>query len=225
MRYTSTHKQQTHERIVSEASRLFREEGYKGSSVDAVMQAAQLTPGGFYAHFEDKDALLAEVLHHTILRKSRRMSGDATVEKGAFEEWVDYYLSRSHLKEPGDGCLLPSLTAEIARQPKKVRKAFTEAMRVRLEEIARAAPGETEAERDDRAITTLASLVGAVMLARALDDEELSARILGIVRKAIFAEIAPDTESPKAASTAASIASSNGKRNGRGSRKSVIEQD
>ena len=135
MRYTSDHKQQTHERIIAEASRLFREEGYKGASVDAVMRAAELTPGGFYAHFADKDALLAEVLEHCILRKNRRLAADAPLPPGAFHEWVDYYLSRDHLGEPGNGCALPALTAEIARQPKKVRKAFTEAMRVRLEEL------------------------------------------------------------------------------------------
>jgi TetR/AcrR family transcriptional regulator, transcriptional repressor for nem operon len=189
MRYTSDHKQQTHERIVSEASRLFREEGYKGSSVDAVMRAAELTPGGFYAHFDDKDALLAEVLEYCILRKTRRLSANTELTDDSFREWVDYYLSRDHLDEPGNGCPLPSLTAEIARQPKKVRKAFTEAMHIRLAELARAAPGETEGERSDRAITTLASLMGAVMLARALTDPTLSDRILEVVRTAILGKL------------------------------------
>lgn len=189
MRYTSDHKQQTHERIIAEASRLFREEGYKGASVDAVMRAAELTPGGFYAHFDDKDSLLAEVLEQCILRKNRRLAADAPLPPGAFHEWVDYYLSRDHLAEPGNGCALPALTAEIARQPKKVRKAFTEAMRVRLAELTRAAPGETETERNEQAITTLASLVGAVMLARAMEDAGLSERILRVVRDSIFERI------------------------------------
>jgi TetR/AcrR family transcriptional repressor of nem operon len=185
MRYTSTHKQQTHERILLEASRLFREEGYKGSSVDAVMQAAQLTPGGFYAHFKDKDALLAEVLEHCILRPTRRLSGDATIVPGAFDEWIDYYLSPVHLQGPGSGCPLPALTAEVARQPKKVRKAFTDAMRIRIAELTRAAPGKNKQQRERRAMATLASLVGAVTLARALDDPELTDRILQAIRASL----------------------------------------
>jgi TetR/AcrR family transcriptional regulator, transcriptional repressor for nem operon len=192
MRYTSNHKQKTHERIVAEASRLFREEGYKGASVDAVMQAAELTPGGFYAHFEDKDALLAEVLDACILRKNRRLSADAEITADSFREWVEYYLSRDHLDEPGNSCPLTTLTAEVARQPKKVRKAFTQAMRTRLAEIARAAPGETDAERSENAIAALASLMGAVMLARAVSDPELSDQILRVVRNSI----SPRTEEP-----------------------------
>jgi TetR/AcrR family transcriptional regulator, transcriptional repressor for nem operon len=208
MRYTSNHKQKTHERIVSEASRLFREEGYKGSSVDAVMQAAELTPGGFYAHFEDKDALLAEVLEHCILRKTRRLSSATELTDESFQEWVDYYLSRSHLEEPGDGCPLPSLTAEIARQPKKVRKAFTEAMRVRLSELTRAAPGETEAERSETAIATLAGLVGAVMLARAVTDTELSDRILRVMRKSILSRTGKPGEKTRRATARKTLVTS-----------------
>lgn len=201
MRYASNHKQQTHERIVAEASRLFREEGYKGSSVDAVMRAAELTPGGFYAHFDDKDTLLAEVLEHCILRKNRRLAADAPLAPDAFREWVDYYLGREHLDEPGDGCPLPSLTAEIARQPKKVRKAFTEAMRVRLAELTRAAPGETETERGDQAIATLASLVGAVTLARAMTDGDLGDRILCVVRDVVLERIGEPRENKEPVKT------------------------
>jgi TetR/AcrR family transcriptional repressor of nem operon len=187
MRYTGDHKQKTHERIVAEASRLFREEGYKGASVDAVMEAAELTPGGFYAHFDDKDALLAEVLEACILRKNRRLAVDAELTDDSFRQWVEYYLSRDHLDEPGNSCPLTSLTAEVARQPKKVRKVFTDAIRVRLAEIARAAPGATEAERSENGISALASLMGAIMLARAVTDAGLSEQILRAVRKSILA--------------------------------------
>ncbi|HEX3999207.1 MAG TPA: TetR/AcrR family transcriptional regulator [Pirellulales bacterium] len=197
MRYTSDHKRQTHERIVAEASRLFREEGYKGSSVDAVMQAAQLTPGGFYAHFEDKDALLAEVLESCILRQGRRLAADAPLAEGSFEDWIDYYLSTGHLNRPGSGCPLPSLTSEIARQPAKVRRAFTEAMRLRLAELSRAAPGDTEEIRSERAIATLASVMGAVTLARALDDPSLGDRILRTVRGAVLAQLGLPQETPQ----------------------------
>lgn len=199
MRYTATHKQETHERILLEASRLFREEGYRGSSVDAVMQAAKLTPGGFYAHFEDKDALLAEVLGHCILRNNRRLAADSPIEPDSYVEWIDYYLSRGHLDAPGDGCPLPSLTAEIARQPKKVRTAFTDAMRIRLSELARATPGRTDEERSRRSIVVLAALMGAVTLARALDDIELRDRVLAVVREAVLTEIESDTPEPNSA--------------------------
>lgn len=187
MRYTGDHKQKTHERIVAEASRLFREEGYKGASVDAVMEAAELTPGGFYAHFDDKDALFAEVLEACILRKNRRLAADAELTDESFREWVEYYLGRDHLDEPGNSCPLTSLTEEVARQPKKVRKVFTDTIRIRLAEIARAAPGATAAERSENGITALASLMGAIMLARAVTDADLSDQILHAVRKSIFA--------------------------------------
>ena len=154
-----------------------------------VMQAAKLTPGGFYAHFEDKDSLLAEVLGHCILRNNRRLAAESTIEPGSYVEWIDYYLSRGHLDSPGDGCPLPSLTAEIARQPTKVRRAFTDAMRVRLSELARATPGQSDEERSRRSIVVLAALMGAVTLARALDDVKFRDRVLAVVREAVLAEI------------------------------------
>ena len=194
MRYTSDHKQKTHERIVAEASRLFREEGYKGSSVDAVMQAAELTPGGFYAHFEDKDSLLAEVVGavHTAQRaaaRGRRTAWPRRVRRvDRLLPWPRPFAAAG-----------PRLHAAVAyggdraAAEKGAQGVYRSAARA-AGRIDAPAPGETEAQRDERAIATLASLVGAVMLARAVDDKELAGRILGTVRGAISKQIGDEPQ-------------------------------
>jgi TetR/AcrR family transcriptional repressor of nem operon len=182
MRYSARHKQKTHDRIVAKAARLFREEGYTRCGVDAVMRAARLTPGGFYAHFRDKDALLAEALGHCRTDAARFIASAIADGQDPLMAWIDAYLNPEHLAAPGTGCPLPTLAGEIARQPAKVRRVFTKTVRAYIATLGALHPRRHGSRRSDAAIATIASLAGAVLLARAVDDPELSDRILRVVR-------------------------------------------
>jgi TetR/AcrR family transcriptional regulator, transcriptional repressor for nem operon len=189
MRYGDQHKTKTHGRIVREAGRLFREQGFKGTGVDAVMNAAGLTPGGFYAHFRGKDELLAETLLDCSAEMSKSMSSKVAASSEPLRAWVDRYLSELHRDHPASGCPLPTLAAEVSRQSRAVRKAFTASLAEYIATLSKLVPAEIDAARIDAAIAMLASMVGGMLLARAVDDKDLSARILRVARDAA----APDT--------------------------------
>ena len=185
MRYSSKHKQKTHDRIVTQAARLFREEGYAGCGVDSIMRAAHLTPGGFYAHFRDKDALLSEALTHCRIDAARFIASAIAAGRDPRVAWVDAYLNRQHLDAPGTGCPLPTLAAEIARQPAKVRRVFTKTLRAYIATLGALHPRKRGSRRSDEAIVTIATLAGAVLLARAVEDGDLSERILSVIRERV----------------------------------------
>jgi AcrR family transcriptional regulator len=203
MRYSGDHKEKTHERIVREAGRLFREHGYKGTGVDAVMKAAGLTQGGFYAHFRDKDELLAETLVQSSEDVAKFLPSAGPTSPKAFAVWVDRYLSEEHRDHPEAGCPLPTLGGEVPRQPKAVREAFNQSLDDYIAAVARILPEGSDAARKDVAIAVLASLAGGMLLARAVEDPTLSARVLRVVRSAVKTQTAarpttrPRSKSPK----------------------------
>jgi TetR/AcrR family transcriptional regulator, transcriptional repressor for nem operon len=179
-RYPNNQKQETHSKILTAAGRLFRTEGYAATGVAKVMSAAGMTVGGFYAHFASKEALLAEVLteslattRHVLLAGMEELDG-----KDYVRELMRRYLSRVHRDLPAEGCALPSLTGEVARQSEETREVFQDY----LERLI--APFEERV--GDRALALVCLAVGGVMFARAVKDKELSDRILMACRR--FAE-------------------------------------
>ena len=191
MRYEAEQKQRTHDRIVAAAAKLFRAEGYDGTGVDAVMKAAGLTAGGFYAHFKNKDALLAEALEYCWAESGRQMS-DTTTAPGDNDlvlRWADSYLSKHHRDRSGAGCALPTLAGEIPRQAKGVRAAFTRAVRGYLDGLAQHMPGPTQVERNEQAIAVFSAVAGAMLLARAVEDGKFSEQILRTMRQTVRAKL------------------------------------
>jgi TetR/AcrR family transcriptional repressor of nem operon len=166
------------ERIVEAAARLFREHGFDGVGVDAIMRDAGLTHGGFYGHFGSKDDLAAEAVARALARGTEKLS--RYTDHGGF---VNAYLSDRHCADRGDGCALASLGADVAREGEGVRRALTDYVAARLMWLAGLFKG-TEASRRKRAIATLSGLVGALTLARAVDDPALSKEILAAARGA-----------------------------------------
>ncbi len=191
MRYSAKHKQKTHERIVTKAARLFREAGYTGCGVDSVMRAARLTPGGFYAHFRDKEALLTEALTHCRTDAARFIAAAIDDGRDPLVAWVEAYLNREHLDAPGTGCPLPTLAGEIARQPAKVRRVFTKTLRAYIATLGALHPRKRGSRRSDEAIVTIATLAGAVLLARAVEDGDLSERILSVIHQRVAPGVPP----------------------------------
>jgi TetR/AcrR family transcriptional repressor of nem operon len=182
---SASHKARTRARIVEAAARAFRERGVEAVAIADVMRAAGLTHGGFYAHFPNKEALVAEATASG-LRDSRRAfvaEAAAANPEAPLREIIRRYVSRYHRDHPAEGCVMPALAAEIAREPGEARHAFT----VALEEFAAALvdyiPGATSEARHDTALALVAGMAGAVALARAIDDPDLSDRMLLAARR------------------------------------------
>jgi TetR/AcrR family transcriptional repressor of nem operon len=180
MRVTKEKAATNRRRILSAASRLFRENGIDSSGVDAITEEAGLTHGAFYSQFESKEAVAAEAIR-LALEGSRRAFEQAAKGKKrrqAFASIVDAYLARAHRDSPGNGCVIAALGPDIARQPKRVRDAFTRGLKGSLALLAELVPGHTDSRRYEEATATLSCMAGALILARAVNDERLSRRIL-----------------------------------------------
>ena len=172
-------------RIVESAARTFRERGFDGGSVADVMNDAGLTHGGFYGHFTSKEELEAEACVAALSVGAARWSRLADeAPDSALGKIVDAYVSARHRDDPGTGCIFAALGGETARASGGVRRAFTDGLRERLATLTRVVKGRTEARRRQRAIATLCGMVGAIVLARAVDDKALSTEILGVGRAA-----------------------------------------
>lgn len=180
-------------RIVETAARLFREKGFDGVGVAELMKQAGLTHGGFYGHFQSKDELMAEAcdaaIEQTGRRWRRRLARDS---EPSVNSLVNNYLTPRHRDHPGDGCVVAALANDAARHDGPVRRSYTRSV-IRLIDLiagtlANQLPGGAERRRR-KAMAVCASMVGGLILARAVDDDDLSREIL----EAVAAEL-PHTE-------------------------------
>ena len=177
MRVTREQAAANREKILEVAGTLFRQHGYDGIGVAAIMKQAGLTHGGFYGHFASKDDLAAEITARVLGRKgwAERITRSA---EPSFGDVVRGYLSPRHRDDAGRGCLFAALASEVGRQPRSVRRAFTAGFRDRVETLRQLLPGRSAAARRQQALATMAGMVGALVLSRAVDDPALSDEIL-----------------------------------------------
>jgi TetR/AcrR family transcriptional repressor of nem operon len=177
---------ETRARIMDLAGKLFRARGFDGVGVADLMRSAGLTHGAFYTHFESKDALAAYVSEQVLVQKTSAWSeiAEAGGSVAGFEAFIATYLSASHRDDSGNGCLISALGGDVARHGSSVRRAFTAGLRPMIDFLARYSAGRFAAVRRERALVTLATLVGTIMLARAVDDTELSEEVLHAARGA-----------------------------------------
>lgn len=184
MPYPAEHKLKTHARIVDMASRLFRRDGYAGTGVDTLMNAAGLTRGGFYAHFRDKAALLSEALDRAFDESYENLL-EGKLEAVTGTEWLRAasrrYLSSSHRQSPDLGCAIPALGAEVSRAPARVRRRFASQVKRMIDGMSERLGGGARGRREATAL--LASWVGAILLARAVGDSALADEISASVRE------------------------------------------
>lgn len=199
MRRSMQAKQQTHAQIVAAAARRFRAEGISGVGIDDLMGEVGLTHGGFYAHFASKDALAAEACVEGLAQSRERLI--RAVRKAPANQqvaqFIDLYLSADHRDHPEAGCVLPSLSGEVARSSLGVRAAYTQAYNDYRAELMALLP-ETDSRdlsRSDEAMVLLAGLAGTMLLARAVDDPELSERMLD-VNRAFYQRMFSDNSAP-----------------------------
>jgi TetR/AcrR family transcriptional repressor of nem operon len=168
-------------RILDVASRLFRDKGFDAVSVAEVMKAAGLTHGGFYGHFSSKDDLIANTLAHVLAADA----GGA----GDFRAYLDAYLSPRHRDNAAGGCPTAGLVADIRYQTPAARSAMTEGLRSQIDRIGKAIPEVNAVDRRRAAVGSWAAMVGAVILARAIDDPTLSDEVLEQTRAWVDAGI------------------------------------
>jgi TetR/AcrR family transcriptional regulator, transcriptional repressor for nem operon len=191
MRVSKKRAAENRERIVTTAARLFREHGFSGIGVDALTQAAGLTHGSLYSQFGSKECLAAEALNHALAKNAER-----TRDLRTLDDYVSRYLSADHRDRPGHGCAMAALAGEIPRQGPAMRHRFTDAVRATTDRLACLTVGSTDSGPSDEepALATLATMVGALILARAVDDPGLSDRILTAARRRLTA-VAPSAPS------------------------------
>jgi TetR/AcrR family transcriptional regulator, transcriptional repressor for nem operon len=213
MRYSKEHKQQTHARIVKKASVRLREKGAHGIGVADLMKEAGLTHGGFYAHFDSREALVIEAFADAMDRSTERWRklGEQTAPEERLATIVASYLTPLHRDDPGHGCAVPALSAEIARESPKTRKAFAAKLEQMIDMLAMqipdAAPKAAPKAARQQAIAVIATMMGTMVMARVAGTGEFSEEILAAGREAVLGRaVAPKrvVKKPPSKTTAAS---------------------
>jgi len=191
MRYDSDHKQKTRERVLKEAAKAIRAEGPHRIAVAGVMAKAGLTHGGFYAHFESKDDLVAAAID-TMFGEARARFNRGTPVSGAVETpkdkligYIDFYLSAGHRDARTTGCPLPALAADLPRLAPASRERYGQGVVALTALIADALQALGRAEPLALAGSALSEMVGALSLARAVADPVQSDFILDASRTAL----------------------------------------
>ena len=187
MRVSKEKAAQNRQHILTAAARLFREHGITATGVDAITKDAGLTHGGLYSQFGSKEAIAAEAIRFAATRSKRVWQQAVERKQGtkALRSIVEGYLSPAHRDSPGQGCVIAALGADVARQPQSVREAFTKELEDVFEVLAQLMPGDNPSHRYEDAIAAFAAMVGALVLARAVNDETLSERILQTAAKRV----------------------------------------
>ena len=187
MRYVKGHGLQTRRRIIEEASYGLRQTGAHGMSVADLMKLAGLTHGGFYSHFESREALVIEAftsaMDRTVSHWLKLTNGMPIEER--FGLIAEAYLCPSHRDDRAHGCVLPALSADIARSSQKARRVFARKLDEMIEVLAKLFPETSPKEARQMAAGALATMMGSIALARAVGDKKLSDEILGAGRQAL----------------------------------------
>ncbi len=169
-------KEASHERIVAVAARAIRKTGYDGTGVADIMKQAGLTHGAFYAHFASRDAMLAEAADRAGA-ESVAAAADVVAQEPpaqALAAMLRAYLSKAHVAHPELGCPAAALGSEMPRQAPEVRRAATRRIKEMVDLVARQSPDWGQPGAHEQALVTVATMVGAVVLARAVDEAGLS---------------------------------------------------
>ena len=184
MRYQPEHKAETHQKIVKDASRRVRAEGMTGAAVSAVMRDAGLTHGGFYKHFESKDALLMESLSAAFQEIADRLAEAAEQSKPgtAWKAIVNTYLSLEYCDHIEDGCPLPALAPELARADKAMKPQIFEELKKYRSRMLPFMPGRRTADKERAFFSIFSTMVGAIEIARMLPEPTMREKVLASAR-------------------------------------------
>jgi len=188
MRYAPDHSAKTRQRVITQAAAAIRKNGPDGVSVATIMRKAGLTHGGFYAHFETKDDLVAAALGHMFDGSARRSRTWTKDHEGAdaFAAFVNAYVSREHRDRPEGGCAIAALASQIPRENPKIRNAFDSGVEGLVEIVESLLPHNAGRDTRGVAVSMMAEMTGAIAAARAVRDRALSDAILDATRKSLI---------------------------------------
>lgn len=185
MRYSPKHKDQTRQRIIDTAARLFRQDGINATGLQPLMKTLELTPGGFYAHFKSKNELVETALQRAVEQRQARTEEELSHAQ-PLAEFVAHYLSSVHRANPGSGCTLPTISAELGQrgQPSMTTDRFI------LDRLNMMESKLDRADAAEQSVLLLSSMVGALLLSRSTSDPQLSDRLLKTTRKLLIEQLA-----------------------------------
>lgn len=187
MRYPKEHKEQARQRLVEGGARLAKRRGFAAAGVDDLAAASGVTSGAVYRHFSGKSELLAAIIETELARSAALFASVPAGEAAKLDKALAAYLSPDHVDHPELGCALPSLAADVARAGPEVRAAFEDGLRAVHAVLKR------HAGSDDAAWALIAQSVGAVMLARAMQDETARRKLLAAVKRSARALVRSPT--------------------------------
>ncbi len=178
MRYSSTHKQETRDKLLDSSRAIAKKGGFDGTGVDALMAAIGLTGGAFYSHFKSKDELFAALVEREMENSSEMLAGSEESPADHVAKCLRSYLSTYHVLHPETGCALTTLGAEIARSGPEVRSTVERSLKKLQREWSERLEGD-----GDKAWALLAQCIGAVVMARAVESERGRQEILAANRR------------------------------------------
>lgn len=184
MRYPPEHKAEVHQKIVKDASHRIRSEGLTGAAVTAVMRDTGLTHGGFYKHFESKDALLIESVREAFRDMIDRLvhAAERAPSEEAWKAIVKFYLSREYCDHAEYGCPLTALGPELARADGGMRSQFFGELVNYRARMLPFMPGRRTAEKERAFFVIFSTMIGAVQIARILPDPAIQEKVLASAR-------------------------------------------
>jgi TetR/AcrR family transcriptional repressor of nem operon len=185
MGHSRQEKADSHDRVVRVAAARLREAGLDGPGVADLMTEAGLTHGGFYRHFGSREDLVAEAVEHMKEQFERRMP---VVAEQGLSRLIDGYLSETHRDTPATGCAVVAIGGDMARGNDRARSAYTQHVELYLSLIGGLVDRESAPAARARAMVTLSALVGAMLVARAVNDDGLSRELLDTVRQQLTTE-------------------------------------
>jgi TetR/AcrR family transcriptional repressor of nem operon len=185
MRVSRAQQAKNREEVIAAAAKLLLERGIEGIGVDALAKAAGKSHGAVYSHFGSKEDLAAAAIREALTEFRKRWIADAGGEGAPdlFNRLVRSYVSRAHRDNPGAGCALAAIGPDATRHGQAVQQAFSDSTLAMIDAMTRARAGATKEAGRDKAIITIATMLGAVVLSRMVEDRMLSDRILALVRK------------------------------------------
>ncbi|AHB49950.1 hypothetical protein W911_04595 [Hyphomicrobium nitrativorans NL23] len=191
MRYPPDQKKKAREAIIQAGARTLRQKGFHGVGVDGLASAAGMTSGAFYSNFSSKDALLEEVIDVFLGEPFLSEDGPAAEQRRILRDWLKTYLSTQHRSEPASGCVIPSLSADVARAKPAVRSAYGRKMHKFVRKIADTLEG-SKGDRERRAWSIVALMVGAISISRAMPDGDDANRALASALQSATAMLGPN---------------------------------
>jgi TetR/AcrR family transcriptional repressor of nem operon len=190
MRYPSDQKARAKQAILQAGARALRTKGFNGIGVDGLAASAGVTSGAFYSNFSNKQALLEDVIE-TCLGEPfiDSQSGSLTQRQDRLKEWLAMYISADHRADPASGCVMPTLSADVARSNPQIRAAYRRKMLALVHKMSNVLDG-TGPDREKRAWSIVAMMVGAIAISRAMPDGEAADQVLDSALQTAIALIA-----------------------------------